>query len=37
MLAYLRFVQDVARQAKAAGLPPLEAARATDLGSSKTF
>ena len=35
MLAYLRFVQDVARQAKAAGLPPLEAARATDLGEFK--
>jgi cyclase len=35
MLAYLRFVQDVARQAKAAGLPPLEAARAADLGKFK--
>ena len=31
-LAYLRFVQDTARAAKAAGLSPLEAARATDLG-----
>ena len=31
MLAYLRFVQDTARAAKAAGLSPLEAARATDL------
>jgi cyclase len=29
---YLRFVQDTARQAKAAGLSPLEAARQTDLG-----
>ncbi len=35
MLAYLRFVQQVARQAKAAGLSPLEAARATDLGEFK--
>ena len=35
MLAYLRFVQDVARQAKAAGLPPLEAARGADLGVFK--
>jgi cyclase len=33
MLAYLRFVQQTARQAKAAGLSPLEAARATDLGA----
>ena len=32
MLAYLRFVQEIARQAKAAGLSPLQAARATDLG-----
>ena len=31
-LAYLQFVQDTARAAKAAGLSPLEAARATDLG-----
>ena len=31
-LAYLRFVQDTARTAKAAGLSALEAARATDLG-----
>lgn len=30
--AYLRFVQDVARRGKAAGLSPLEAARETDLG-----
>lgn len=30
--AYLRFVQDVARRGKAAGLSPLEAARQTDLG-----
>ena len=29
---YLRFVQHTARQAKAAGLGPLEAARQTDLG-----
>jgi cyclase len=35
MLAYLRFVQQTARQAKAAGLSPLEAARATDLGEFK--
>ncbi len=35
ILAYLRFVQDVARQAKAAGLTPLEAARAADLGEFK--
>ncbi len=35
MLAYLRFVQDVARQAKAAGLAPLEAVRAPDLGEFK--
>jgi cyclase len=35
MLAYLRFVQETARQAKAAGLSPLEAARATDLGRFK--
>jgi len=33
MLAYLRFVQQTARRAKAAGLSPLEAARATDLGA----
>jgi cyclase len=31
-LAYLQFVQDTARAGKAAGLSPLEAARATDLG-----
>src|SRR5580698_9790680 len=35
MLAYLRFVQQVAREAKAAGLSPLEAARATDPGKFK--
>jgi cyclase len=35
VLAYLRFVQQVAREAKAAGLSPLEAARATDLGKFK--
>jgi cyclase len=35
MLAYLRFVQQTARQAKAAGLSPLDAARATDLGAFK--
>jgi cyclase len=35
MLAYLRFVQETAAQAKAAGLSPLEAARATDLGDFK--
>jgi cyclase len=34
-LAYLRFVQQAARRAKAAGLSPLEAARATDLGEFK--
>ena len=32
VLAYLRFVRDTAREAKAAGLTPLEAARETDLG-----
>jgi cyclase len=31
-LGYLRFVLDVAEQAVAAGLPPLDAARQTDLG-----
>jgi cyclase len=35
VLAYLRFIQDIARQAKAAGLSPLEAARAADLGEFK--
>jgi cyclase len=35
MLKYLRFIQDTARQAKAAGLSPLDAARATDLGEFK--
>jgi cyclase len=35
VLAYLRFIQDIARQAKAAGLSPLEAARAADLGQFK--
>ena len=32
MLGYLRFVQDVARRAKLAGLTPLQAAREPDLG-----
>jgi cyclase len=32
VLGYLRFVQDVARRGKEAGLSPLEAARETDLG-----
>jgi cyclase len=32
ILGYLRFVQDLAARAHAAGLPPLEAARAADLG-----
>jgi cyclase len=35
VLAYLRFVQDTARSAKAAGLTPLEAARQADLGPFK--
>jgi cyclase len=35
VLAYLRFVQHTARQAKAAGLSPLEAARTADLGEFK--
>jgi cyclase len=35
MLAYLRFVQQTAREGQAAGLTPLEAARATDLGEFK--
>ena len=35
MLAYLRFVQDLAREAKAAGLTPLDAARQVDLGGFK--
>ncbi len=35
VLGYLRFVQQVAREAKAAGQSPLEAARATDLGKFK--
>jgi cyclase len=35
MLAYLRFVQQTARQGQAAALAPLEAARATDLGEFK--
>ncbi len=35
VLDYLRFVQQVARDAKAAGLSPLEAARATDLEKFK--
>jgi len=33
MLGYLRFVQDLAREASAAGLSPLDAARQADLGS----
>jgi cyclase len=33
VLGYLRFVQDIARQAKAAGLAPLDAARQADLGA----
>ena len=32
MVGYLRFVQDLARQASAAGLSPLDAARQADLG-----
>jgi cyclase len=32
VLGYLRFVQDVARRGRAAGLSPLEAARAAELG-----
>jgi cyclase len=35
VLAYLRFVQDLAREAKAAGLTPLQAAREADLGEFK--
>jgi cyclase len=35
MLAYLRFVQDLAREAWAAGLTPLQAAREADLGEFK--
>ena len=35
VLAYLRFVQRTARQAKAEGLSPLQAARAVDLGEFK--
>jgi cyclase len=35
VLAYLRFVQDLAREAKAAGLTPLQAAREADLGNFK--
>ena len=35
MLSYLRFVQDLARRAKAAGLSPLDAARQADLGEFK--
>jgi cyclase len=36
-VAYLRFVQEVAREAKPAGLSPLEAARAADLGRFGTW
>ena len=35
VLAYLRFVQDLAREARAAGLTPLQAAREADLGNFK--
>jgi cyclase len=35
VLAYLRFVQRTAREAKAEGLTPLQAARAVDLGEFK--
>ena len=35
MLAYLRFVQHTARETKAAGLSPLQAARTVDLGEFK--
>jgi cyclase len=35
VLAYLRFVQDLAREARAAGLSPLQAAREADLGHFK--
>ena len=35
VLAYLRFVQRTAREAKAEGLSPLQAARAVDLGEFK--
>jgi cyclase len=35
VLAYLRFVQDLARETKAAGLTPLQAAREADLGNFK--
>ena len=35
VLAYLRFVQDTAHRARAAGLSPLEAARTADLGEYK--
>jgi hypothetical protein len=35
VVAYLHFVQHTAREAKAAGLSPLEAARAVDLGEFK--
>ena len=33
MLGYLRFVQDLGREARAAGLSPLDAARQADLGA----
>jgi cyclase len=35
MLDYLRFVQNLAREARAAGLTPLQAARGADLGKFK--
>jgi len=37
VLAYLRFVQRTAREAKAQGLSPLQAARAVDLGAFKNL
>ena len=37
MLGYLRFVTDLARESRAAGLTPLDAARQTDLGRYATW
>jgi cyclase len=37
VLAYLRFVQDLAREAKAAGLSPMQAVREADLGEFKNL
>lgn len=37
MLGYLRLVQDLAREGKAAGLSPLDAARQADLGAYATW